>query len=37
MHLNEPLQIKQKYLSTKLVDYLQTNLFPDLVLVEQEE
>ena len=27
MHLNEPLQIKQKYLSISLKDYLQINIF----------
>ena len=36
MRLNEPSQIKQKCLSKSLVDYLQTNAFPDLV-VEQAE
>ena len=36
MRLNELLQIEQKYLSTSLVDYLQINAFPDLVM-EQEE
>ena len=36
MRLNELLQIEQKCLSTSLVDYLQTNAFPDLV-VEREE
>ena len=28
--------IKQKYLSTSLVDYLQINAFPDLMIVERE-
>ena len=36
MRLNELLQIEQKFLSKSLVNYLQTNVFPDLV-IEQEE
>ena len=36
MHLNEPLQIKQKCLSKSLVDYLQTNAFLDLVMEQKE-
>ena len=37
MCLNKPLQIEQKCLSKSLKDYLQVNVFLDLVLVEQEE
>ena len=33
----EPLLIKQECLSISLVDYLQINIFPDLIVVEQEE
>ena len=36
MRLNKSSQIEQKCLNTSLVDYLQINAFPDLV-VEQEE
>ena len=31
------MQIEQKCLSTSLKDYLQVNVFPDLMVVEQEE
>ena len=37
MYLNEPLQIKQKCLSTSLEDYLQVNIFSNLIIVEQKE
>ena len=37
IYLNELLQIKQKYLNTSLEDYLQVNVYPDLVVMEQEE
>ena len=36
MRLNEPLQIKQKYLSISLENYLQVNVFPDLVMERKE-
>ena len=36
MYLEKPLPIKKKYLSTSLVDYLHINVFPDLMVVEQE-
>ena len=37
MCLNELLQIEHKYTNTSLKDYLQVNVFPDLVLIEQKE
>ena len=36
LHVIELLPIKQKSLSISLVDYLQINAFPDLMVVEQE-
>ena len=35
-HLNKPLQIEQKCRNTHLIDYLQINAFPDLVVEQQE-